>query len=120
MSNQPKDFSLKRLSGIKEGFARLLSPKSRPAHGVICACPAGLYDSDVDSDEEEEEEEKGREVQMTDHPSSEIKTPSLTTGTAINSSAYRDDGGSKYVDDQPLAPAQGVSQNFFDFNVSAG
>ena len=115
MSNQPEDFSLKRLSGIKEGFARLLSPKSRPAHRVIHA--AGLDGLNIDGDEEEEEDrgerEGEREVQMTDHPGSETKTPSLTTGTAINSGANRDDGGSKYVDVQPLAPAQGVSQNFF-------
>ena len=115
MSNQSEDFSLKRLSGIKEGFARLLSPRSRPSHRVIRA--AALDELDIDGDEEEEGErdnrEREREVQMTDHPNSEIKTPSLTTGTAINSSDNRDDGGSKYVDDQPLAPAQGVSQNFF-------
>lgn len=115
MSNQPEDFSLKRLSGIKEGFARLLSPRSRPAHRVIRA--AGLDELNIDGDEEEEEDreerEGEREVQMTVHPGSEIKTPSLTTGTAINSGANRDDGGSKYVDDQPLAPAQGVSQKFF-------
>ena len=114
MSNQPEDFLLKRLSGIKEGFTRLLSPRSPPAHRAIRA--AGLDELDIDGDEEEEEEREGeREVQMTVHPGSETNTPSLTTGTAINSSANRDDGGSKYVDVQPLAPAQGVSQNFFRF-----
>jgi hypothetical protein len=70
---------------------------------------------DFDSDEEEEEEEKEdrekeREVQITDHPSSEIKTPSLITGTALN---WSDDVKPEDEDDQPLAPAQGVSQNFF-------
>ena len=94
MPNQPKDSSLKRLSGIKEGFARLLSPESRPVHRVIRA--AALDELDFDSDEEEEEEEKEREerereMQMTDHPSTEIQTPSLTTGTAVTSSANRDD-----------------------------
>ena len=115
MSNQPEDFSLKRLSGIKEGFARLLSPRSPPAHRVIRA--AALDELDIDGDEEEEGErdnrEREREVQMTDHPNSEIETPSLSTGAAINSSANRDDGWSKYEEDQPLAPAEGVSQVFF-------
>ncbi|KIJ93103.1 hypothetical protein K443DRAFT_13116 [Laccaria amethystina LaAM-08-1] len=110
MANQPKDSSLKRPSGIKEGFARLLSPKSRPAHRVIGA--AALDELGFDGDEEEEEEEdRERGMQMTDHPSCEITTSSLTTATAVNSSANQDNSEeTTNTENIPSTPVESTPQ----------